>query len=127
MTVLSHVSGLPRYLNPRLMPAARRFPPLAVIHHQGRRTGRTYDTPVQAYRTGNGYLVGLAYDTNAQWARNVLASGRAQMTRAGQRYTISQPRRRGPEARHDLPAPVALMMRALGIDEFLEFDAARDK
>lgn len=43
----------------------------------------------------NGYLVGLAYDRDAQWARNVLAAGQAEMTRAGHRYTISQPHRRG--------------------------------
>jgi deazaflavin-dependent oxidoreductase (nitroreductase family) len=127
LTVLSHAPGLPRRLNPVLLPAARRFRPLAVIHHQGRRTGRAYDTPVQAYRTRNGYLVGLAYDRNAQWARNVLAAGHAGMTRAGQRYTISQPRRRGPDARQDLPVWVAPMMRMLGIDDFLEFDAVRDQ
>jgi hypothetical protein len=74
LTVLSHASGLPRYLNP-------------VLH----------------------------------------ASGQEQMTRTGQRYTISQPRRRGPDARPDLPAGVGPMMRLLGIDDFLEFDAVRDQ
>ena len=127
MTVLSHASWLPRYLNPVLLPAARRLPPLAIIHHRGRRTGRAYDTPVQVYRTKNGYLVGLAYDRDAQWACNLLASGQGQMTRTGQRYTISQPRRRGPDARQDHPAGVGPMMQLLGIDDFLEFDAVRDQ
>jgi hypothetical protein len=49
------------------------------------------------------------------------------MTQTGQRYTISQPRRRGPDARPDLPAGVEPMMRLLGIDDFLEFDAVRDQ
>jgi deazaflavin-dependent oxidoreductase (nitroreductase family) len=127
MTVLGHLPSLPRYLNPALTPVARRLPPLAVIHHRGRRSGREYDTPVQAYPTRNGVLVGLAYTSNAQWARNVLAAGAASMTRAGRTSTIRNPRRRGPDALRDLPGPVALMMRALDIEDFLEFDDEQER
>lgn len=126
MTVLGKLPALPRYLNPRLMRLAPRMLPLAVIHHQGRRSGRGYDTPVQAYPTPNGVLIGLAYHSNPDWVLNVLAAGTAQMTRGGKRYTLAQPRRRDSEARRDLPRPVALMMRALAIDEFLEVDAVLD-
>jgi deazaflavin-dependent oxidoreductase (nitroreductase family) len=122
MTALQHLSGLPKILNPRLTPLARRLPPLAVLHHRGRKSGRSYDTPVQCYRTKSGFLVGLAYDSNAQWAQNLLAAGTGGITRSGQRHAITRPRRRGPEALKDLPVPVAVTMRALGITEFLEFD-----
>lgn len=122
MTALQHLSGLPRILNPRLTPVARRLPPLAVLHHRGRKSGRSYDTPVQCFRTKNGFLVGLAYDSNAQWAQNLLAAGTGEITRSGQRYTITRPHRRGPDALKDLPGPVAFTMWSLGITEFLEFD-----
>ena len=122
MTALSRMSGLPKFLNPKIMATARRLPPLAVLHHRGRTSGRPYDTPVQAYRTKNGILVGLAYDSNAQWALNLLAAGTGEMTRSGRTYTLTRPRRRGPEARQDLPAAVAFMMRTLDIAEFMEFD-----
>lgn len=124
MTALSRLSGLPKFLNPKIMATARRVPPLAVLHHRGRTSGRAYDTPVQAYRTKNGVLVGLAYDSNSQWALNLLAAGTGEMTQSGREYTLTRPRRRGPEARKDLPAPVALTMRALGIADFMEFDAS---
>ena len=117
------MAALPRLLNPLVLPLTRRVPPLAVLHHRGRRSGRSYDTPVQAYATPEGWLVGLAYDHNAPFALNLLAAGGGEMTRAGRRYQISRPRRVGREALKTLPALAALQMRAVGIDEFLQFDA----
>jgi deazaflavin-dependent oxidoreductase (nitroreductase family) len=117
------MAALPRLLNPLVLPLTRHVPPLAVLHHQGRRSGRSYDTPVQAYATPEGWLVGLAYDHNAPFALNLLAAGGGEMTRAGHRYRISRPRRVGREALKTLPALAALQMRVVGIDEFLQFDA----
>ena len=83
------LNALPRYLNPVLTPLARRLPPLAVLHHVGRRSGTAYDTPVQAFRTPQGFVVGLAYEPDAAWALNLLAAGDGQMTRAGRRYQLT--------------------------------------
>lgn len=123
MPLLSRFSGMTRTLNPRLLRLARKRPPLAVLHHTGRTSGRAYETPVQAYRTETGFLVGMAYDADANWALNILASGTGEMTRGRRRYVLSHPRRRGVEARADLPAPAAVMMRVLGVRDFMEFDA----
>jgi deazaflavin-dependent oxidoreductase (nitroreductase family) len=123
--LLSRVSGLPKYLNPVLRPIARRAPPMAVIHHQGRTSGKPFDTPVQAFRTKTGFIVGLAYHSNPNWAQNILAADGGEMSRGGHRYTLTQPRKRGAEARNDLPAAIGFTMRKLRIDDFLEFDATR--
>ena len=85
------LSVLPRRLNPVLCPVAGHLPPLALLHHTGRQSGRAYETPVQAYRAGNGYIVAYAYSDNPQWAQNLLAASHGQMTRAGKRYTIANP------------------------------------
>lgn len=52
-------------------------------------------------------------------------SPRAQgeMTRAGKRYRISNPRRSGPEAAGRLPRWAAPMMRAFDMKDFIEFEA----
>jgi hypothetical protein len=123
MTFPRRMAALPRLLNPLVLPLTRRVPPLAVLHHRGRRSGRSYDTPVQAYATPKGWLVGLAYDHNAPFALNLLAADGGEMTRAGRRYRISRPRRVGREALKTLPPLAALQMRVVGIDEFLQFDA----
>ena len=117
------MAALPRRLNPLTMPVMRRVPPFAVLHHRGRRSGRIYDTPVQAYPTRDGYVVGLAYDRNAPWALNLLAAGGGEMTRAGRRYRISRPRRAGREVLDLLPVWARPMMHAVGIDNYLQFDA----
>jgi hypothetical protein len=75
------------------------------------------------FPTPEGYIVGLAYDPNAPFALNILAAGGGEMTRAGRQYQITRPRRVGREARDLLPAWAALMMRAVGIEDYLQFDA----
>lgn len=119
MTFPRRMAALPRLLNPFVMPVMRRLPPFAVLHHRGRRTGRSYDTPVEACRTPDGWVVGLAYDRNAPFALNLLAVGGGEMTRARRRYRITQPRRVGREARELLPALASLQMRMVGIEDFL--------
>jgi deazaflavin-dependent oxidoreductase (nitroreductase family) len=123
MTFRRRMAAVPRLLNPLTMPLTRRLPPFAVLHHRGRRTGRSYDTPVQAYFTPYGWVVGLVYERHAPFALNLLASGVGEMTRAGRRYRITQPRRIGREARELLPGWASLQMRLLGIKDYLQFDA----
>jgi deazaflavin-dependent oxidoreductase (nitroreductase family) len=66
-----------------------RAPTGAVLHHRGRRTGRSYKTPVLAFRTPDGYVVPLAYSRDAAWALNLLAAGGGEMTRFGRRYQLN--------------------------------------
>lgn len=113
---------LPKYLNPLMRRLAPYIPPLAVIHHRGRRSGTSYASPVQAYRVSDGFLIGLAYTSNPNWARNIIASG-GEITRLGKTYRVSNPQMRGAEAADLLPKPVALMMRGLGITEFFQCEA----
>lgn len=102
--------ALPRYLNRVLRPAAAYLPPLAVLHHIGRRSGTPYDTPVQAYRAKDGFLIACAYSENPQWALNLQAAG------CGHRHP--HPRRNHPHpdqpahARRRRPATAAWPCRA---------------
>ena len=123
MTLPRPLATVANHLSPLMGPFVSRTPTGAVLHHRGRRTGRSYNTPVRAYRTPDGYVVPLAYSRNAAWALNLLAAGGGAMTRYGRRYQLTQVRRAGPEARELLPARASLMMRSLRIDDFLQFDA----
>ena len=123
MTFPRPLAAVSRTLNPLAMPLMRRLPPFAVLHHRGRRSGRSYVTPVQAYPTPDGWVVGLAYDRNSAWVLNLLAARGGEMTRAGRRYRITQPRRVGREALELLPVWAVPQMRMVGIEDFLQFDA----
>ena len=64
-----------RYVNPVTRPVAKRLPSFAVLTHRGRKTGRTYRTPLNVFRRGDDYFFFLTYGSDVQWVKNVLAAG----------------------------------------------------
>lgn len=69
--------------NPVLGPAAARLPYCGVIVHRGRRSGRLYRTPVNAFPVDEGFVVALTYGRETDWVRNVLAAGGCEMVHRG--------------------------------------------
>ena len=64
--------------NPRVMrTAGTAATQTSVIEHVGRRSGRTYETPVDIVDTATGMLIALPYGARTDWLRNVLAAGSA--------------------------------------------------
>lgn len=49
--------------------------PFSLIRHVGRRSGRTYETPVILARTRDGFVAELTYGPDVNWYRNIVASG----------------------------------------------------
>ena len=79
-------------INPRTLRAvARGESHYAVVHHVGRRSGRAYQTPVEAYRTAEGTLILLPYGPVTDWCRNVLAAGQCTVTLKGEDLALSAP------------------------------------
>ena len=119
---VSFQSKLAKVLNPIVRPLAERVPPFAVLHHKGRRSGREYSTPVQAYPTkSGGFVVALGYGYNSDWALNLLAAGGGAFTRQGKRYTLTKPRRAGrDEALEQATSGLKILG---GFKDFLIFDA----
>ena len=72
--------------------AGRRLSPVALMVHQGRRSGRQYRTPVMPLPLGDGFLVSLPYGPERDWVRNVLAAGRCALLRGGRRFELTDPR-----------------------------------
>lgn len=87
-----------RTVNPFIVPTARRVPPLAVIHHVGRRSGRPYETPVMAFPTPEGWVVALVYGDDVQWLQNARGPGGVALTRSGERHQVRQVRQLDAEA-----------------------------
>src|SRR5258707_6044180 len=70
---------------------SRRLPLFAVVHHRGRRSGRSYTTPVGARRTADGFVIPLTFGERADWFRNVRAAGGWQIRRWGADYPLIEP------------------------------------
>lgn len=67
-----------KYVNPVVKKLARFLPSFAVIEHRGRKSGKHYQTVVNAHRKGNTLAVILGHG-KADWVKNVLAAGEADM------------------------------------------------
>ena len=71
------------------------LPPWVTIVHRGRRSGRLYRTPVNAYKHGRTLAVVVLYGEESDWVQNVLAGG-GQVVRAGRTYELRNPRLTAP-------------------------------
>ena len=82
-----------RRLNPLMLSLAgsRRLPMLAVIHHRGRRSGRSYTTPLSARPTADGFVIPLTFGDRADWFRNVQAAGGCTIRWRGVNYPVIEP------------------------------------
>jgi deazaflavin-dependent oxidoreductase (nitroreductase family) len=63
----------------------------AVIRHRGRSSGRSYETPVGAVATDDGFVIALVYGSHTNWLQNVLASGSATIVHEGTAYAVDRP------------------------------------
>lgn len=78
--------------NPLMMRlAGRKYWYASVIRHTGRRTGKTYDTPVVAERFTGGFIIPLPYGTHVDWLRNVRRTGTATIRHKGRVYDVAAP------------------------------------
>src|SRR5260370_29922073 len=66
-----------KMLNPLIVKLAgrRHFHMAAQIRHVGRRSGRTYATPVSARRSGDMIVIALTFGNQSDWSRNVRSPG----------------------------------------------------
>jgi deazaflavin-dependent oxidoreductase (nitroreductase family) len=63
----------------------------SVLKHEGRTTGRTYETPVWAVPTEDGFVIAIVYGSRTNWLKNVLASGSAAIVQEGDTYPVDRP------------------------------------
>ena len=124
---------LPRFLrrvnrvftNPFLGTVAWLVPPLAIVHHVGRKTGRRYRTPVVAIRSRDGFVIPMTYGRDVDWARNAVHAGGCELERVGRRIRLRKPRIVGLRAAEPrLPVVVHPFFRAANFPGFVLLDDA---
>ena len=108
-----------RVVNPRQMATAGQPGAYAgVIRHVGRYSGRSYETPVVPFRTGDGFVIVLPYGTRPDWVRNVLAADEAELVHEGETFQVRSPLVRNVQP-GDVPAKETRAMRLFGTTECL--------
>ncbi len=126
---------LPRFLrrvnrvvtNPLMGTFAWCVPPLAVVHHVGRTSGRAYRTPVLAFPSAKGLVIPMTYGRDVDWARNLLAAHGGEIERMGRRAALRNPRivAFGAAEAH-LPAALRPVFRAMDLPGYFLLDSRGD-
>jgi deazaflavin-dependent oxidoreductase (nitroreductase family) len=80
-----------KYMNPVMRRTARYLPTFTVVKHRGRKSGKPYETVVNAYRKGNVLAVLLGHG-KTDWVKNVLAAGEADLQVRGRDVHVTNPR-----------------------------------
>ncbi|WP_067538331.1 nitroreductase family deazaflavin-dependent oxidoreductase [Nocardia crassostreae] len=102
-------------------------PGWAVIVHRGRKSGRTFRTPLWAFRRDGGYVIALTYGSESDWVRNVLAACGWELVARGHRYEATNPAVYRDETASAMPMVIRFMLRyVLRVPEFLSIDVAQD-
>jgi deazaflavin-dependent oxidoreductase (nitroreductase family) len=92
----------------------------SVVRHTGRTSGRTYETPIVAQATDDGFVIALPYWTNTDWLKNVLASGSATIVDDGDAHEVDRPELADTAAvGHLFPAQEQRTHRLFNVDDFL--------
>jgi deazaflavin-dependent oxidoreductase (nitroreductase family) len=102
----------------------RNLPGFGVVLHRGRRSGRTYEAPVNVFPTENGFVFALTYGSDTDWVRNVLAAGRAELRTHGRTVALTDPEVYRDPTRQRIRPVERWVLGLLGIDEFLRMERA---
>jgi deazaflavin-dependent oxidoreductase (nitroreductase family) len=99
---------------------APRTPGMGTVVHRGRRTGREYQTPVNVFRTGDGYLIALTYGPASDWVRNVLAAGGCELRTRRRTIALTDPRLLHDEKRAGIRPVERQVLRLMRVADFLQ-------
>jgi F420H(2)-dependent quinone reductase len=111
-----------RLLNPLMLSLAGspRLPMLAVIYHRGRRSGRSYATPLGARPMADGFVIPVTFGEQANWFRNVQAAGGCEIRWKGANYSLTDPEVIDWATARSAFYPVErILMPIIGIEQFV--------
>ncbi|WP_052720808.1 MULTISPECIES: hypothetical protein [Actinoplanes] len=112
---------LNRTLNPAVLRLINRGRgPFSLVRHVGRRSGKSYETPLWLIALDGGFLAELTYGPSADWHRNVVAAGgRCQVVHRGTTHEIDRIDPYDPgRALRVFGRPAALVLRLTGRRDF---------
>jgi deazaflavin-dependent oxidoreductase (nitroreductase family) len=93
--------------------------PFALVVHVGRRSGKTYETPLILARVPDGFVAELTYGTDVNWYRNIVAAGGCMIISGGAEYRIDRIEPCDPDTGiRAYGYPAALVLRILRRHEF---------
>ncbi|NBH05390.1 nitroreductase family deazaflavin-dependent oxidoreductase [Amycolatopsis sp. SID8362] len=94
-------------------------PGFAIVVHKGRKSGREFRTPINVFRTKDGFVVALTYGPDADWVKNVLAAGRCTLVFRRKKVAVHGAELVHDESRQAMPVPIRQVLGLLDVHDFL--------
>lgn len=95
------------------------LPGFAIVSHVGRKSGRVYRTPVNAFATENGYIIALTYGAESDWVKNVLTAGSCALQTRGRHVRLVDPRLVTDPRMAWAPPPVRFVLNRIHAPQYL--------
>jgi deazaflavin-dependent oxidoreductase (nitroreductase family) len=118
-----------RYFNKRFtnrflgIIAGKRYSPIALITHVGRRSGKTYRTPIMVERIWAGFAFALTYGSGVDWYQNVLAAGHCMLRWHGENFSLVHLKiLTQAEGLATYPNPQRMILKKLNICDFFTME-----
>ena len=112
------------FTNRLSLKVAGHLPGFAIVSHVGRKSGRPYRTPVNAFRTDRGYIIALTYGAQSDWVKNVLAAGSCELLTRGRRVLLFDPIIVTDESKAWAPPPVRLILGLIDAPQYMRLFVA---
>ena len=101
------------------------MPGLGLVVHRGRRSGRTYQTPVNTFPAEDGFIIALTYGAaKTDWVKNVQAAGGCELRTRGRVLQLDSPNVYHDETRRGIGTPQRQVLRLIGVADFLSLTIA---
>lgn len=95
-------------------------PMFAIVYHRGRRSGNTYNTPVNIFPTEGGFVIALTYGSNVDWVKNLFAAGEATIRHRSKMIWVTEPELMSTEVGMSaMPMLVRAILRLIRVTDFL--------
>ncbi len=101
-------------------PLAPHLPGFGVVIHTGRKSGKTYRTPVNVFQRPGMFVFALTYGRDSQWVHNVQTAGGCKLETRGRTWQLTAPHLFHDPQHRNVPKPVGMILKLLKVDDFLE-------
>ena len=113
-----------RFTNRLTLRVAGYLPGFAIVNHLGRKSGRAYRTPVNAFRTDDGYIIALTYGSQSDWVKNVLAAGSCELQKRGRCVRLISPHIETDKSKSWAPLPVRFVLSLIDAPQYMRLSVA---
>jgi deazaflavin-dependent oxidoreductase (nitroreductase family) len=99
-------------------------PGMAIVIHVGRKTHNVYRTPVNVFRTKDGFRFALTYGRDAEWVKNALSHGAVRVITRRREYELTDPEIVHDPHRQHVPWLARGLLHLMRVSDFLDFQRA---